>query len=166
MLGVDIAGAGSRCKEWVSLRHQLYLPFLAATAKIKGRRTFLDEGDGGVAIMPPAVTALYLAQNVIPYVARKANQRLQNPMRLRFMIHRGEVIEDEWGYRGKGLELVFRTLQAEQLKQYHDRVAKSLAIVAVSSHMYREIPENTWDGLIIRNKDTRALTWTRPIMTA
>lgn len=164
MLGVDINHFSTHTsEEQLRLRHRLYAPLLAATAQIERSRIFLDEGDGGVVIMPSRVTAEHLATDLIPSLVRDVNQSGEAPMRLRFMIHRGEVNKDRWGWTGSGLALVFRTLQSERLKQYHNRIAKSLAIIAMSSQMYSETPDDTWDALMIRNKETRALIWAAPV---
>jgi hypothetical protein len=121
------------------------------------RDRFIDRGDGILALIHPvdqAPKALLLTR-AIPTLHRLVadhNDSLprtsqpQRQMRLRVVIHAGEVHYDTNGCFGEALDLAFRLLDAAQVKKALRAASDPLALV-VSEDIHRSVIHHAYDGI-------------------
>jgi hypothetical protein len=161
MLAVDIEGSTQRTnpvKE--ELRKQVYRLVLAAL-DIAGVSNgyydpLIDRGDGVLILLRPvdefpkplmfsrllpALIKLLAAYNSGISSADQARM-----LRLRVVVHAGEVHYDKKGPFGDDLDLTFRLLDAPQFKAYHRKETAPLAVV-VSDYIYQSIIRHGYDGV-------------------
>jgi hypothetical protein len=121
------------------------------------RDRFIDRGDGILALIHPvdqAPKALLLTR-AIPALHRlsvghndslpRASQP-QRQMRLRVVIHAGEVHYDTNGCFGEALDLAFRLLDAAQVKKAL-RAANDPLVLVVSEDIHRSVIRHAYDGI-------------------
>ena len=70
----------------------------------------------------------------------------QRGLRLRVVVHAGEVHYDGRGYLGEALDVAFRLLDAPEFKAFLQKVAAPL-IVAVSEEIYVSVVMHQYDGI-------------------
>jgi class 3 adenylate cyclase len=145
-----------------ALRSTLYEGFEAALTSAGihhplHRDPFRDLGDGLLALIHPvaqAPKALLLTQ-VIPELSRRladynANlphlSRPQRRLRVRAVVHAGEVSYDRNGCFGEALDVAFRLLGAVAVKKELDAVADPLVLV-VSGDIYACVVRQGYDGI-------------------
>jgi hypothetical protein len=120
------------------------------------RDRFIDRGDGILALIHPvdqAPKALLLTR-AIPTLHRLSadhNDSLrtsqpQRQMRLRVVVHSGEVHYDTNGCFGEALDLAFRLLDAAQVKKALRAANGPLALV-VSEDIHRSVIRHAYDGI-------------------
>jgi hypothetical protein len=121
------------------------------------RDRFIDRGDGILALIHPvdqAPKALLLTR-AIPALHRLSadhndslprTSQLQRQMRLRVVIHAGEVHYDANGCFGEALDLAFRLLDATQVKKALRSASAPLALV-VSEDIHRSVIRHAYDGI-------------------
>lgn len=121
------------------------------------RDQFRDRGDGILALIHPvdqAPKALLLVR-VIPDFAqllatRNADLppggRAERQVRVRAVMHAGEVHYDANGCFGEALDIAFRLLDAAQVKKTLRETASPLALV-VSSDIYRSVVRQGYQGI-------------------
>jgi hypothetical protein len=129
IVALDIEGSTSRPDPVkAELRTMLYELFGAAlrSAGVSTRRSdrFTDRGDGLLALIDPADQALLL-NLVIPVFSRLVagyNASLPDPggrnrrLRVRVVMHTGNVHDDDNGCFGEALDIAFRLLDAPRVK--------------------------------------------------
>jgi hypothetical protein len=129
IVALDIEGSTSRPDPVkAELRTMLYELFDAAlrSAGVSARRRdqFTDRGDGLLALIDPADQAL-LCNLVIPVFSRLVagyNASLLDPggqnrrLRVRVVMHTGNVHDDDNGCFGEALDIAFRLLDAPRVK--------------------------------------------------
>jgi hypothetical protein len=124
---------------------------------------FTDQGDGVLVPIHPAdeVPKTLLLGGLIPtltsYVAEynrnlPESERPRRQLRLRAVIHAGEVHFDGKGYFGEAIDLAFRLLNAPRFKACLERAAAPVALI-VSEDIYWSIVRHDYDG--IRSRDFR-----------
>lgn len=143
------------------LRQEVYsmLEASMAVAGIQARHCdpFTDRGDGVLALVHPAddVPKTLLLNPLVPVLVRllaEHNSALPEPdrgrreLRLRVVVHAGEVHFDGKGYFGEALDVAFRLLDAPRLKESLRRGAGPLVLV-VSDHIYWSIVSQEYDGI-------------------
>jgi len=152
------------------LRHEAYRLLDAAmrTAGITERHCdpLTDRGDGVLALIHPDddLPKTLLLNPLVPKLVtlladRNASlasaERHRRELRLRAVIHAGEVHYDGKGYFGETLDVAFRLLDAPRLKDCLRRAATPLALVvsediywSIVRHEYEGIPESAFEQLV------------------
>ncbi|GAA2633928.1 hypothetical protein SMC26_14930 [Actinomadura fulvescens] len=121
------------------------------------RDPFEDRGDGVLALIHPddGVPKTYLLSRLIPELARQLvdynlslppDERPRRGLRLRAVVHAGEIHRDTYGYFGEALDVACRLLDARPLKKCLEAVPAPLALV-VSEEIYQTIVKHAYDGI-------------------
>jgi hypothetical protein len=161
ILAVDIEGSTQRTNTVKGeLREQVYRLVMGALgmAGIDSRYydPLTDRGDGVLVLLRPAdeFPKPLLLSRLIPALASllAAYNRTVPPgeqartLRLRAVVHAGEVHCDGKGFFGEDLDVAFRLLDAPQLKACLRDGAAPLALVA-SDYIYQSIIRHGYDGI-------------------
>lgn len=161
ILAVDIEGSTRRTnpvKE--DLREQVYRLLLgalyAAGIGETHRDPFTDRGDGVLVLLHPAdeLPKPLLLTRLIPALVGLLDQYndgispadQSRVLRLRAVLHAGEVHHDGNGPFGEDLDVAFRLLDAPRLKEHFRKATVPLALVA-SEYIYRAIIRQGYDGI-------------------
>ncbi len=143
------------------LRHEVYrmLGTAMRTAGIADRHCDLltDRGDGVLALIHPVddVPKTLLLNPLVPALvtlladrnARLAGtERCRRELRLRAVIHAGEIHYDGKGYFGETLDVAFRLLDAPRLKCCL-RQAETPLVLVVSEDIYWSIIRHEYEGI-------------------
>ncbi|MBW8487434.1 hypothetical protein [Actinomadura parmotrematis] len=118
---------------------------------------FEDRGDGALVLVRPSdeVPKTYLLSRFVPELHRllaeydralPAEEWPSRGLRLRAVVHAGEVHRDEFGYFGEALDVACRLLDARQLKRRLRCAAGPLAVV-VSDEIYRCVVRHGYEGI-------------------
>jgi class 3 adenylate cyclase len=116
------------------------------------RDPFIDRGDGILALVHPAdcVPKTTLLSVAIPKLATLLNgHNHNNPkqrLRLRAVIHAGEVHYDDHGCYGESLDIAFRLLDAPEVKTQLRQTTMPLALV-ISDDIHRAIVRHNYPGI-------------------
>jgi class 3 adenylate cyclase len=116
-----------------------------------------DRGDGVLALIHPAdeVPKTLLLNPLVPVLVtmladRNASlgtaERYRRELRLRVVIHAGEIHYDGKGYFGEALDVAFRLLDAPRLKDRLRQVVTPVVVV-VSEDIYWSIVQHEYDGI-------------------
>lgn len=135
----------------------LYESMAFAGVESGHRDPFEDRGDGVLALIQPAdeLPKTYLLSRLIPEMARLlVAYNLSLPvsewprlgLRLRAVVHAGEIHRDANGYFGEALDVACRLLDAPRLKKCLRTVAAPLVLV-VSEEIYWSIVKHEYDGI-------------------
>ena len=133
------------------------------------RDRFIDRGDGILALIHPVDQApkALLLNRVIPTLSQllasyNANLPLpgrpQRQLRVRTVVHAGEVLYDANGCFGEALDIAFRLLDAAHVKRALRDAADSLILV-VSADIYGSVVRQGYPG--IDQRDYRPLVRVR-----
>jgi hypothetical protein len=143
------------------LRNKTYELFEVAlrTAGIGSRHRdrFVDRGDGILALIHPVNQApkALLLNRVVPFFSRlltEYNASLprhslaQRQLRIRVVMHAGEVHYDANGCFGEALDVPFRLLDAARVKRALREAADPLILV-VSGDIYSSVVRHGYDGI-------------------
>ena len=162
MVALDIERSTSRPNPVkAELRNKIYEFFETALRSAgiqkRYRDRFVDRGDGILALIYPidrASKALLLSR-AIPSLNRLLTDyngslpppsRLQRQLRVRVVMHAGEVHYDAHGCFGEALDVAFRLLDAAQVKRALLTTADPLALV-VSGDIYRSVVRHGYNGI-------------------
>jgi class 3 adenylate cyclase len=121
------------------------------------RDRFIDRGDGILALIHPVDQApkALLLNRVIPALSQllaryNANLppagRPQRQLRVRVVVHAGEVHYDTNGCFGEALDIAFRLLDAAHVKKALREAVGSLTLV-VSADIYRSVVRHGYRGI-------------------
>jgi len=116
------------------------------------RDPLIDRGDGVLVLVRPVDEApkTLLLNPVIPVLTRLlATHNAACPeqeLRLRAVVHAGEVHYDSRGCFGESLDVAFRLLDAPEVKRALSRTAAPLVLVT-SDDVYRSIVRQGYDGI-------------------
>ena len=121
------------------------------------RDRFIDRGDGLIALIHPADQApkALLLNRVIPEFSRLLSAynasipvqgRPQRQMRIRAVLHAGEVHYDPDGCYGEALDIAFRLLDAPAVKKAL-KAAPDPLILVVSGDIYSEVVRHGYDQI-------------------
>jgi len=121
------------------------------------RDRFTDRGDGLLALIHPVDQApkAILLNRVVPALTRLLTDynaslprasRPQRQLRVRVVVHAGEVHYDAHGCFGEALDIAFRLLDAAQVKKALKAAADPLILV-VSGDIYRSVVRHGYDGI-------------------
>ena len=143
------------------LRNKLYELFDTAlrTAGIptRHRDRLIDRGDGLLALIHPVdqVPKALLLIRAIPALHRlltdynaslPRSTRPQRQLRVRVVVHAGEVHYDANGCFGEALDVAFRLLDADHVKKALEAAADPLILV-VSADIYSSVVRHGYDGI-------------------
>jgi hypothetical protein len=128
-----------------------------AGIEVRHRESFIDRGDGVLALIRPTdeVPKTFLLSRVVPELARlvvdynlslPAETWQQRGIRLRVVVHAGEVHYDGRGFFGEALDVAFRLLDAQPVKARLRKVAAPLVMV-VSEEIYQGVVLHQYDRL-------------------
>jgi hypothetical protein len=130
-----------------------------ATAGIHARHCdpFEDRGDGVLTLIQPAdeVPKTLLFHPLIPALSQMLSdynislpesERPRRELRLRTVLHAGEIHRDGNGYFGEALDVACRLLDAPRLKKCLQQVAAPLVLV-VSEDLYHSIVRHHYEGI-------------------
>jgi hypothetical protein len=143
------------------LRNKTYELFEAALRKAGidscHHDRFVDRGDGILALIHPVDQApkALLLNRVMPMLRRlladynaslPQHSRLQRQLRMRAVMHAGEVHYDANGCFGEALDVAFRLLDAARVKRALREMADPLILV-VSGDIYSSVVRHGYDGI-------------------
>lgn len=144
-----------------ALRSKIYELFDAALQSAgicrRHRDRFVDRGDGLLALIHPVDQApkALLLTHAIPALNRfladynDSLPRLSRPqrqLRVRSVVHAGEVHYDANGCFGEALDIAFRLLDAAQVKRALQLAADPLILV-ISRDIYMSVVRQGYDGI-------------------
>ena len=143
------------------LRRLLYRLLMAAmgSAGIQTRHCdpFEDRGDGVLALIHPVdeIPKTLLFNPLIPVLSRLLSdynlslpepERPRRELRLRLVVHAGEIHRDHNGYFGEALDVACRLLDSQRLKKCLRQVPAPLVVVA-SEDLYWSIVRHHYEGI-------------------
>jgi class 3 adenylate cyclase len=162
IVAVDIEGSTSRPDPVkAELRRKLYELFDAALRAAgigpRHRDRFTDRGDGILALIHPVdqapkaillTTAIpALNQLLADYNASLPRASLpQQHLRVRVVVHAGEVHYDANGCFGEALDIAFRLLDAAHVKKAFQKAPDPLILV-ISGDIHRAVVRHGYDGI-------------------
>lgn len=170
------------------LRDKLYELFEAAlrSAGIYPRHhdRFVDRGDGVLALIHPVRQApkTLLLNRVVPalgqlladYNASLPRASRPQQLRIRVVIHAGEVRYDAHGCFGEALDITFRLLDDSRVKKALQGTADPMVLV-VSGDIYRSVVRHSYDAsdqpsfqplVCVRVAGSRHLGWVQTAAAA
>lgn len=118
---------------------------------------FIDRGDGILALIHPVdqVPKALLLNCVVPFLNRllidynaglTRHSQLQRQLRMRVVMHAGEVHYDANGCFGEALDVAFRLLDAARVKRALRETADPLILV-VSGDIYSSVVRHGYGGI-------------------
>jgi class 3 adenylate cyclase len=143
------------------LRNKAYELFEAAlcTAGVdkRYRDRFIDRGDGILALIHPVDQApkALLLNHAVPLLGRLLTEyntslprhsQPQRQLRIRVVVHAGEVHYDDNGCYGEALDVAFRLLDAAPVKRALRETADPLALV-ISGDIHNSVVRHGYDGI-------------------
>lgn len=157
IFAVDVEGSTERTNTAkAGYRRVLYELVDAALAAAgigeDARDRFIDSGDGVMVLVHPVPRApkTLLLDTVVPrlsaLLAAFAGGRPEQQVRLRAVLHAGEVHFDERGCYGEAMDLAFRLLNARGTKRALRSAAVPLVLVA-SDHIYTGVIRHNYRGI-------------------
>ena len=173
---VDVEGFGARHRthpDQVAIRSGLYGALQRAFARpgMGWEDCYReDRGDGALILVASEVPKALLAAGVLGELCgsvREHNQAHDHAarMRLRLALHAGEICHDAHGVTGAAINVAFRLLEAEPLKQALAGSPGVLAVIA-SRWFFEEVIRHTdacapasWRRVRVRVKETREDAW-------
>jgi hypothetical protein len=162
ILALDIERSTSRPNPIKGeLRNKIYELFEAAL-RLTGistshRDQFIDRGDGILALIHPVdqVPKALVLNRVIPLLSRLLAgyneslprfSQLERQLRMRVVMHAGEVHYDANGCFGEALDVAFRLLDAVRVKRALRDTADPLILV-ISRDIYNSVVRHGYDGI-------------------
>jgi class 3 adenylate cyclase len=129
----------------------------AAGIQKRYRDRFIDRGDGLLALIHPAdqVPKALLLNRAIPALTRLLTDynvglplpsQPQRQLRMRVVIHAGEVHYDANGCFGEALDVAFRLLDATRVKRALRETAAPLILV-ISGDIHSSVVRHGYDGI-------------------
>jgi len=157
IVAVDIEGSTTRTNPAKArLRQVMYDLFegaLEASGIVKDHMDpLVDRGDGVMALIRPVDEApmTLLLDTLLPTLSRllaEHNERAPlQKLRLRAVVHAGEVHYDRQGQFGEALDITFRLLDAPEVKDIL-REAKAPLVLVVSGDIYRSVIRHGYEGI-------------------
>lgn len=156
VLGVDIEGSATRSNcDKARIRDAMYdivgQAFTASGVGIHHRDPFIDRGDGLFTLIYPTdeVPKTLLLSTLVPILSRlliRHNSGQSEQLRLRVVVHAGEVHYDSRAPFGATLDLAFRLLDAPEVKGALRRTAAPLVLV-ISGDLYWSVVCHDYEGI-------------------
>jgi class 3 adenylate cyclase len=157
IIGIDIAGSTERTNvDRGKFRTAMYDLFTEALL-LGGildmyRDKLLDRGDGLVAFVHPvdSLPKPRLINTVVPILNRLLTQHNElhpgQALRVRCVVHAGEVHFDGLNWYGEAVDLACRLLDASELKRKLQQTAADLILIT-SDDFYRSVVSHGYDGI-------------------
>jgi class 3 adenylate cyclase len=157
IFAVDVEGSTERTNT-AKARYRLELYRLMVTAldaagiDEHSLDPFIDSGDGVMALVHPTTHApkTVMLNTVVPRLAELLSdldkRDPEHRLRLRAVLHAGEVHHDDRGCYGEAMDIAFRLLNAPATKRELRDVAVPLVLV-VSDHIYQCIVRHGYPGI-------------------
>ena len=162
ILALDIERSTSRPNPVkAELRNKTYELFEMALHKAgistSHRDRFVDRGDGILALIHPVdqVPKALLLNRAVPVLSRLLADynaglpRFSQPerqLRIRVVMHAGEIHYDAYGCFGEALDVAFRLLDAVRVKRALRETADPLILV-ISGDIYNSVVRHGYDGI-------------------
>lgn len=160
----------------IELRERLF-SILAAALERAGAspRGYVlgDTGDGAYMLVEPEVSQALLLESFVPelHVGLKEYNRDRRDtamMRLRVVLHTGNVTKDAHGWSGSELNFAFRLLDSGPLREALKATSAPLALM-VSEEIYQGVVHDGWGAIEpseyrpveFQTKETRGRAWLR-----
>jgi hypothetical protein len=129
----------------------------AAGIDKRHRDRFIDRGDGILALIHPVdqVPKALLLNRAIPLLGRllaeyntalPRHSQSQRQLRMRVVMHAGEVHYDSNGCFGESLDVAFRLLDAARVKRALQETADPLVLV-ISGDIHSSVVRHGYDGI-------------------
>ena len=162
ILAVDIEGSTQRTNPVKGeLRGEIYRIMTEALdiAGIDGQYCdpFIDRGDGLLILLRPAddfpksllLSCLIPAMTELLVAYNRSLSPAEQPriMRLRTVLHAGEVHHDGYGPFGEDLDVAFRLLDAPKFKAHLKKTIMSPLALVASDTIYQSIIRHGYDGI-------------------
>ena len=156
------------------MRKELYRLLEQALARADLRREDFraeDRGDGVLVLLNAAVPKTRVLPWLVLRMAAELNRYNRTApeatrIRVRAVVHAGEVASDAYGHASKDLNLTFRLLDSDLLRGYLANARTSLVLLVSASiyndiieHGYREIDAEAFQPVQVVAKSTHALAW-------
>jgi class 3 adenylate cyclase len=145
LVAFDIVGFGRRGPaDQIRLRRGLFAVVKGVQQRLGHliAHDVLDRGDGVLVLLPGGTDLIRVVEQAIPGLAEEVTAGTGDlgagEMRLRCVIHKGEVQRDKWGWVGHEVNLVFRLIDADELRRRLS-VADASLVVALSQPVYGEL---------------------------
>lgn len=162
ILAVDIEGSTARTDPVkAELRRTLYRlleeAFTRAGIEERYREEYVDRGDGALVLVQPfdevpktlllhpvvpVLSALLTEYNAAQSIASGGDRRI----RIRVVVHAGEVHDDGHGNFGEALDITCRLLDSPQAKSALRRTRAPLVLI-VSEDIYHSIVRHGYEGI-------------------
>jgi hypothetical protein len=153
IVALDIEGSTTRTNPAkAKIRELMYVLFEMALRESgigeHHRDPFVDRGDGVLTLVRPTdeVPKTILLSQVIPRLTELLADCEDQKLRLRAVVHAGEVHYDTRGCFGETLDVSFRLLDAPEVKDSLRRSSSPLVLV-VSDTIYRSLIRHRYDGI-------------------
>jgi len=165
ILALDIEGSTSALRTnpiKAELRNEVYRLLRAALTYAMIEEAicdpFEDRGDGVLVLIHPVDHApkTYLISRFMPELCRllveynrqlPADERSRRALRLRVVVHAGEIHLDDNGYFGEPVDLACRLLDAPGLKKTLHTSVRAPAALVVSDDIFWSIVKHGYEGL-------------------
>ena len=177
ILAIDLEGFTRRQRRDVDrlqMRRELYRLLEQALARAGLRRGDFqceDRGDGVLVLLHAEVPKTRVLPWLVLRLAAGLNRYNQTApettrLRLRAVVHAGEVASDAHGHASKDLNLTFRLLDSDLLRGYLANARTSLVLLVSASiyndiieQGYRDIDPEAFQPVQVAAKATHALAW-------
>ena len=177
ILAIDVEGFTRRPRRDVDrlrMRGELYRLLEQALARAGLRREDFrseDRGDGVLVLLNAEVPKTRVLPWLVLRMATELNRYNRTApaatrLRVRAVVHAGEVASDAYGHAGKDLNLAFRLLDSDLLRGYLANARTSLVLLVSASiyndiieQGYREIDAEAFQPVQVAAKSTHALAW-------
>jgi hypothetical protein len=157
VFGVDVEGSTTRDNSAkLRMREAVYTLFTDAFVRngitADDHDPFLDTGDGLVALLRPVdhLPKTLLLRSVAPTLGRLLDEHNRlcpaHPLRLRAVLHAGDVLYDTRAPFGETLDVAFRLLDSPVTKRALRRTTAPL-VLAVSNDIHRSVIRHHYDGI-------------------
>lgn len=153
IVAVDIENSTARTNPAkADLRHLMYTT-LEKSLVVSGiyqdhRDSFVDRGDGILVLIHPVdeVPTTVLLSSVFPTLGELLSACADAHLRLRAVLHAGEVHYDGRGCFGEALDIAFYLLSAPEVKHRFREIAAPLLLV-VSHYIHQSFVRHGYDGI-------------------
>ncbi|HEV2783666.1 MAG TPA: hypothetical protein VGX25_30130 [Actinophytocola sp.] len=157
VLAVDIEGSTTRTNRAKARARDVMYGLVAEAMAASGigrqhHDPFIDRGDGLLVLIQPAdqVPKTLLLSAVIPVLTGLLSlhngRHPDDPLRLRAVVHAGEVHYDDRAPFGETLDVAFRLLDAAELKRALGHTSAPLVLV-ISGELYTSVVRHGYDGI-------------------
>lgn len=157
IFAVDMEGSTTRTNAAKGVLRRVMYTLFEQSLQLSGihdghRDPFVDRGDGVLLLVHPVdeVPKTLLLTSVVPLLATLLAEHTRGfpgeCLRLRAVLHAGEVHHDGYGYFGESIDVACRLLDAPDLKQRFREIAEPLILI-VSDHIHRAVVRHGYEGI-------------------